>query len=242
MAAKTISHFLPVSTRSRGECDRHYMEVHTRFARRFLREMDDVVAYHVGLATAEYDLSGDWRQEPRAFRFIVMRTTGGPLRLPPELGEVIAQDHRNFLRELRQFSVEEQVLVDELRGQTALVTYLFEFDRAGTDDPAEARRRLDAGMARLRDEAAHAFGLRLLVVNRVLDERATEPIDEPGQRPLPRLLPETTKQAFVELWFDQQEWAEEWFRRPAVRAVLQDRAWALARGYRIDESCGLDRR
>lgn len=243
MSAKNISHFLPVSTRTPEECDRHYTEVHTRFARSFLREMDDVVAYHINRATAEYDMSGDWRQQPRAFRFIVMRTAAGrPLRLPPDLADIVAQDHRNFLRELRSFPVEEQVVVDELRGQTALVKYLFEFDRAEADDPGRARERLDVSMARLRSEAAHAFGLRLLLVNHALGERATEGIDEPGQRPLPHLLPATTKQGFVELWFDQQEWAEEWFRCPAVRAVLQDRAWTLARGYRVEEACGLDRR
>jgi len=239
---KTISHFLPVSTLPIEECDRHYREVHTRFARRFMRDMDDVVSYHVNRATAEFDLVGDWRQRPRAFRFIVIRTRSGPLRMAPELAAVLAEDHRGFLRELRNFPVEEQVVVDELRGQTALVKYLFEFDRPPGTHPAEARRMIDGTVAALAAEAGEALGLRLLLANHVLGEREAAPIDEPGQRALPTLLPETCKQAFLEFWFDQQEWAEEWFRRPEVSTALRDPAWALARGYRVDEECGLDRR
>jgi hypothetical protein len=239
---KTISSFLPVSTVSLEECDRHYREVHTRFARRFMRETDDVVSYHINRATAEYDLVGDWRQRPRAFRFIVLRTVSGPLHMPPERAAVLAEDHRNFLRDLRNFPVEEQVVVDELRGQTALVKYLFEFDRRPDSDPAQARHALEGTLTALADEAGRALGLRLLLADHVQGEREAAPIDEPGQRPLPTFLPGTCKQAFLEFWFDQQEWAEEWFRRPAVRTALQDPAWALARGYRVDEECGLDRR
>lgn len=242
MTTKAISHFLPVSTVPVEECDRHYREVHTRFARHFMRDMDDVASYHINRAAAEYDLVGDWRQRPRAFRFIVIRTRSGALRMPPELAPVLAEDHRNFLRELRNFPVEEQTVVDELRGQTALVKYLFEFDRRPGTDPAEARRTLDGTVSALADQAGHALGLRLLLADHVQGEREAAPIDEPGQRALPTLLPATQKQAFLEFWFDQQEWAEEWFRRPAVRTVLQDPAWALARGYRVDEECGIDRR
>jgi hypothetical protein len=239
---KTISHFLPVSTVPIEECDRHYREVHTRFARRFMRDMDDVVSYHIDRATAEYDLVGDWRQRPRAFRFIVIRTRSGPLRMAPELAAVITEDHRSFLRELRNFPVEEQTVVDELRGQTALVKYLFEFDRRPEIDQAQARRTLDRALAALAAEAPQALGLRLLLADHVQGEREAAPIDEPGQRALPTLLPETCKQAFLEFWFDQPEWAEDWFRRPAVRTALRDPAWGLARGYRVDEECGIDRR
>lgn len=239
---KNISHFLPVSTVPPEECDRHYTDVHSRFARGFMRAADDVVSYHINRAVAEYDLVGDWRQRPRAFRFIVLRTKDGPLRLPPHLAAVVAEDHRAFLRELRSFPVEEVTVLDELRGQTSLVKYLFELDRHPDTDPADARRTLDAQTAALAEQANHALGLRLLVANHALGERETAPIDEPGQRPLATLLPQTTKQGFLELWFDQREWAEEWFRRPAVRELLQDPAWALCRGYRVEEECGIDRR
>ena len=81
-----------------------------------------------------------------------------------------------------------------------------------------------------------------MLVDHVLGEAETEPIDEPGQRPLRRLLPTTSAQAFVEVYADHADWAEEWLARPAVRAVVQDPRWGVARCYRVAEECGLDKR
>ncbi|MEY9211779.1 hypothetical protein NI17_008785 [Thermobifida halotolerans] len=241
--AKTVSHFLPASTVTAEEADRYYTRVHTRFARHFLREMDQVVSYHTNRAVAQYDLLGGWERPPRAFRYVVLRfRPGRGLELADGLRETIVADHRLFLRELRPFRVREEVLLDRLGGQTALEKYLFEFDRRDGTDPEEARHHLAEGMAVLAQEASSAFGVRQILVDHVLQEQATEPVDEPGQRPLPRMLSTTPRQAFVECYFDQREWAEEFFARPAVRAVLQNRFWAAAHGYRVAERCGLDRR
>ncbi|HJQ42192.1 MAG TPA: hypothetical protein VJ831_03840 [Jatrophihabitantaceae bacterium] len=79
-------------------------------------------------------------------------------------------------------------------------------------------------------------------MNRVLAEAVAEPIDEPGQRTTDRLLPETDKVAFVELYFDARDRSEEWFARPEVRDALFAGSWALARASRVSEECGLDRR
>lgn len=240
---KTVSHFLPLSTVTAEDADRHYLRVHTRFARNLLRGMDHVVSYHTDRAVAEYDLNGGWAQRPHAFRFVVLRLLPGRgLEFPPEVRELIVEDHRRFLRELRPFRVREEVVLDRLSGQTALEKYVFELDRPDGVGPEAARRYLDERVAELVGEAAHAFGIRQVVVDHVESEGATAPVDEPGQRTLPGTLPETSRQAFVEIWFDQREWAEEWFARSAVRAVLQDRYWSAARGYRVEERCGIDRR
>lgn len=241
--AKTISQFQPLAASTRAECDRYYRDVHTRFARGFLREMPHVRSYHVGLAESSYDVAGGWAAPPRTFRYIVLRFDPGTgLSMSPELRERITQDHRVFLRELRGFSVEEEVLVDRLQGQTSLVKYQFEYDRA-PGEPAEA------GAARLREQldrlvalADEAFGLRLLLVDHVLFETASEPVDEPGQRGTGERLAETPRQAFVELYFDQPEWAEEWFARDDVRSALLGEGWGLTCGARVAEECGLDRR
>jgi hypothetical protein len=162
--------------------------------------------------------------------------------MSPELRERITQDHRVFLRELRGFSVDEELLVDRLGGQTSLVKYQFEYDRP-PGEPA------DVGAARLREQldrlvpvAEEAFGLRLLVANHVRFETGSEPVDEPGQRGTGERLSETSRQAFLELYFDQPQWAEEWFRRDDVRSVLVGEGWALAHGVKVAEECGLDRR
>jgi hypothetical protein len=240
---KSFSHFSPLRSLPAEESERHYRDVHAPFARRFLREMSQVVSYHTGRVTAELDLGGGWAQRPRGFRFIVLRyLSGRALELPEDLHERIAQDHRNFLRELRAFPVREQVLVDRLTGQTALEKYVVELDRPDGAAAAEAADRVRQLVDLMAEQSEGAFGLRQLLVNHVLGEGETVPIDEPGQRPLRQLLPQSTRQAVLEIYFDNHEWAEDWFRRPAVRGALLDPWWALARTSRVAEECGMDKR
>jgi hypothetical protein len=241
--AKTISQFQPLAASTRDECDRYYREVHTRFARGFLREMPHVCSYHVGLALSSYDVAGGWAAPPQTFRYIVLRfDPGTTLVMTPELRERITEDHRVFLRELRGFSVEEEVLADRMSGQTSLVKYQFEYDRQPGEPADQGDKRLRTQLDRLTELAEEAFGLRLLLADHVQFETRSEPVDEPGQRGTGERLPETQRQAFVELYFDQPEWAEEWFRREDVRAALLGDGWARTHGVRIDEECGLDRR
>jgi hypothetical protein len=242
-SAKSIGQFLPLAGQSWRAADRHYLSVHSPFARRTLRDMPHVLSYHINRADAAFDLNGGWAQRPAAFRFMILRfEPGRSLEFPPDVRVRIAEDHRNFLRELRGFAVAEDVLVDRLNGQTALVKYLAEYERPDGSAAEEFDSRLHTLGERLREQAEGAFGLRQIVLNRVLAEGVAEPIDEPGQRPTDRTLPETTKQGFLELYFDHRDWAEQWFARPAVRTTIADPHWAVARAYRVTEECGLDRR
>jgi hypothetical protein len=243
VTAKSIAQFHPLAGQSREAADRHYLEVHSPFARRTLRDMPHVLSYHINRADAQFDLNGTWAQQPGAFRFIVLRfAEGRSLEFPPDVRARVAEDHRNFLRELRGFGVDEAVIVDRLSGQTSLVKYLVEYERA-PGEPADPFAALFGQLGeQLRELTGDVFGLRRIAVNRVRAEAAAEPIDEPGQRPTDRRLPSTTKHGFVELYFDHREWAEEWFGRPDVRTALFDPRWAIARAYRVTEECGFDRR
>ena len=240
---KTFSSFAPLASQPVEESDRHYREVHAPFARRFLREMEQVVSYHTGRVTAELDLGGGWRQRPRAFRFIVLRyLSGRSLELPEELHERIVQDHRSCLRDLRSFPVREQVVLDRLHGQTGLAKHVVQLERRSDTSAEEAARYLAKQVDVLAEQAQGAFGLRQVLVDHVLGEAETEAVDEPGQRPLRRLLPATPVQAFVEVYSDHTDWAREWFALPAVRAVVQDPWWGLVRVHEVAEECGLDKR
>lgn len=244
--AKSIAQFQPLAGQRRGVADRHYDRVHTPFARAVLREMPHVISYHTNRAHAEFDISGGWAQRPRAFRFVILRfTPGRSLEFPPGIRARIAEDHRNFLREFRGFAVDEETVLDRLAGQTALVKYLVEYEAPQPLVPPEAEAeiaRLRAALAAAADRPAH-YGLRQVLLNRVRSEAISEPIDEPGQRTTDRPLPETTKVAFAELYFDARDRAEEWFGQPAARAaVLGTGDWALARATRVVEECGFDRR
>lgn len=241
--AKSIAQFRPLAASTRAACDRYYREVHTRFARGFLREMPNVRSYHVALAESSYDVAGGWAAPPSTFRYVILRFDPGTgLALAPGRRERIAQDHRLFLRELRGFTVEEDVLVNHLRGQTSLVKYQFEYDRRPDEGSDAGAERLRAQMDRLVSLSDAVFGLRLLIANHVLVETGSEPIDEPGQRSTGQALSDTPRQGFVELYFDQDEWAEEWFRRDDVRAALLGEGWGRAHGVKLAEQCGLDRR
>lgn len=255
---KTMSSFNPLWSLGIDECERHYSDVHTRWARHLLRDRPHMVSYHIDRATAAYDVRGGFGQRPDAWRWVILRLAPGQrLGLSAAEQEQVVQDHRNCLRDLRSFTVDERVVIDELRGQTTLVKYLFDLERAsgapvgdgggtgvgGTTDGVDPdRRRFEALADAL---AAHArerdFGLRLLVQDTVTREQATEPVDEPGQRPVGRVLETSTKIGFLELYFDQQEWAEDFLGEPAVRELLRP-AFARVRGYRVDEGCGFDNR
>jgi len=241
--SKTIARFDPVSSRSPAECERHYAEVHTPYARRLLRDVDDVATYHTARAVAQYDITGGWRAKPAAWRFVVLRFPAGRgLRLPPQTREVIAQDHRNFLRDLRTCVVEERLLVDRRSGQTQHEHYLIELDRHPDADPGAAVRRVEGMVQGLLSEQSAAYGIRLVVLNMVQAELAAAAIDEPGQRSLGQPLPQTCKVAYLDFAFDHREWAEEWFARPAVRSLVQDPWFAVARGYRLEVESAIDKR
>jgi hypothetical protein len=240
--SKTMSQFLPVSTKTREECNEHYERVHTRWARHLLRGKEQVVSYHVARATAEHDLLGTWEASPTAFRFITLRFRAGRgLEATEQESELISRDHLRFLRELRGFDVEEAVLVDELRGQTSLVKYVFEFDREPSLSPEYAGTMLAEVGRGLSALAPSCFGMRRLVMNHVRHEFAAEPIEEPGQRPASTPLASTTRVGMLEMYADQAEWAEEWLARADVLSLLRD-AFTEVRGSRVVESCGLDRR
>lgn len=251
---KTMSSFNPLSSLGLDECERHYSTVHTRWARHLLRDRPHMVSYHVDRARAAYDVRGGFGQRPDAWRWVILRLAPGQrLGLSAAEQEQVVQDHRNCLRDLRSFTVDERVVLDELRGQTTLVKYLFDVERTGDGpagpldaDPAgaaaEDRRRLGALADALAERArAGDHGLRLLLQDTVTREQATEPVDEPGQRPVGRVLEQSAKIGFLELYFDQQEWAEDLLGQPAVRELLRP-AFARVRGYRVEEGCGFDHR
>ena len=224
--------------------------MHTRWARNLLRDRPNLVSYHINRSLAAYDVRGGFGQRADAWRWVILRMTAGTrLGLSPAEQELVVQDHRNCLRDLRSFRVDERIVLDELRGQTALVKYLFDFETAPerSDAAASSDVAASARLAAIADELATSardgdVGLRLLLSNAVTAEQASEAVDEPGQRSVPRLVEHSTKVGFLECYFDQQEWADDFFALPQVRTLLRDPAFASIRGYRIDEGCGFDHR
>jgi hypothetical protein len=206
---KSISRFLPTPSRTPEECERHYTEVHVRMAQNVLRPMPALVSYHVDRAVAQADVTGGWAQRPRAWRFVVLRfAPGEALAFSPDENEMVAQDHVNCLYRLRHSDLEESVLLDRRDGQLALAKFLLEADRAPGASAEDGWAAFTAIADRICSEMGSAFGARLLILNRVLNEVECEPVDVEGQRPI-GLLDETTRVGYLEIYFDHARWGRE---------------------------------
>ena len=237
---KVIGRFDPTPSRTPEECERHYTQVHVRMAQDLLRPMPTLLSYHTDRAVAQADVNGGWNQRPRAWRFVVLRfTPGATLAFTPEQTEMVAQDHVNCLYRLRSCDVEESVLLDRVDGQLALAKFMIEADRAPGVD-ADAAWTVFSGLAdRVHATVDGAFGVRRVIVNRVLNEVECEPLDVEGQRPI-GLLEDTTRLGYIEVYFDHPRWGEEALGPLAAGGALRDPALADVNLLRVEELAPLD--
>jgi hypothetical protein len=250
---KVFNRFEPLSAQPVEESERYYREVATPLAQHLLASHPAVVTYTQLRVAREYDLAGNWKQRPTAWRFVIMTshddssgaadtTRPSSVATGEDTRQALAQSNVYCLRELRRTPVEEVVLVDLLNGQTAVEHYVFEYDRPSSVPATDADRRLEELSNRLVDLASGAFGLRRIILNKVLHESRTEAVIEPGQRLTDGLLDETPKVGYLQVYFDDIEWGDAFFRRPEVRTLLRDPWFAVARGFHVIERCGFDKR
>jgi hypothetical protein len=240
---KAIGRFEPTPSRTAEECERHYTHVHVRMAQDLLRPMPSLLSYHTNRVVAQADVTGSWSQQPRAWRFNMLRfAPGGALAFTDEQNEMVARDHVNCLYRLRHCDVEETLPLDRLSGQTALAKFLLEADRSPSAGPEDAWASFSALADRVRAAMDGAFGARALYVNRVLTELDCEPVDVEGQRPV-GVLGETTRVGYLEAYFDHTRWGEE-----ALGALARDGGLgrlpdlAGVNLFRVEEEAPLDNR
>jgi hypothetical protein len=237
---KVIGRFDPTPSRTPEECERHYTQVHVRMAQDLLRPMSTLVSYYTDRAVAQADVNGRWSQRPRAWRFVVLRfTPGETLAFTAEETEMVAQDHVNCLYKLRSCEVEETVLLDRIDGQLALAKFLIEADRPPEVDSDTAWREFGQLAERVQSAVDGAFGVRRVILNRVLNEVHCEPLDVEGQRPV-GLLDDTTRVGYIEVYFDHQRWGEEALGELAARGGLRRPALADVNLLRVEELAPLD--
>ena len=246
-----MSRFLPSTRKSFDEAERHYLEVHHRFARGLFRHHAPTVnRYATARAVAQYDINGRFDRMPDVWRFIVLRYADQPPTqgtaakewLPPWAEQLIVGDHTNFLREVRPFVVDEQVLVDRRSGQLSSAKFVFEFERAEDASVEEAAKSRAVVRAALLAAAEDAFGLRLYTENRVLTEAEMAPVLEPGQAYTGRVHDSTAMVCIDEWYFDHRAWGEEFFASgPVVEALRAPDGFARVGGYVVEELVGVDR-
>lgn len=218
---KRIMQFQPSALRSLQECEHHYLEVHSAWAVSTFRRMDDLISYETNLMLRQWDIRGGFGQAPDLWRFASMRSD--PVRgmeFPPGTAEMLSHDHQNFLRELRRFDVEEFIWLDMRSGQLNSSKYVLVLDRPPGIEGESARAATTTVIAGLAELLASAYGARLMVANLVKLERENVAMREPGQRPTGIVLGDTRRIAFVEIWFDDQVWGDEFFAREDVRSLI----------------------
>ncbi|MBV8218991.1 MAG: hypothetical protein JO325_11050 [Solirubrobacterales bacterium] len=236
---KVIGRFEPTPSRTPEECERHYTEVHVRMAQDLLRPMPSLLSYYTDRAVAQADVNGGWSQRPRAWRFVVLRfTPGETLAFTAEQNEMVAQDHVNCLYRLRSCEVDETVLLDRIDGPFALSKFLIEADRAPGVDADIAWSAFTRLGDRVQRAVDGAFGVRCLIINRVLNEVECETLDVEGQRPV-GLLEDTTRVGYIEVYFDHPRWGEVALGSLAEGGGLRDPALTDVNQLRVEEQAPL---
>ena len=242
---KRILQFQASALIPREQSERHYLEVHSAWALREIRAMDDMLAYHTNLMLGQWDLLGDFRQAPDLWRFATMRTKPGAKKgFLPKVIPFLSADHQNFLRELRGFEVEESVWFDRRSGQLTTDKYVLVLDRPSGLDRAAALAVLEEVENGLRELLEHAYGARLMASNRVLSESEYDDLREPGQGITSRLVDESQRLAYLEIYFDHQEWGEEFFAREDVQSLVRrpELGPGWVSGYHVLERAGHEKR
>ena len=237
---KVIGRFDPTPSRTPEEGERHYTEVHVRMAQDLLRPMTSLLSYYTNRAVAQADVNGRWSQRPRAWRFVVLRFMHGEtLAFTADQNEMVAQDHVNCLYRLRSCEVDESVLLDRVDGQLALTKFMLEADRAPGIGAERAWGAFTELADRVRAVVDGVFGVRRLIISRVLNEVECEPLDVEGQRPI-GLLDETTRVGYIEMYFDHAGWGEEALGPLVASGALRDPSLADVNLLRVEEAAPLD--
>jgi len=247
---KKIVRLSPARGVSLEDAERHYRDVHFRFASTtFRHSIDAVIAYHSNHAVGQFDLMGGFSERPDAWRFVFTQwddshDDGHAVGwLPERIRGLFFVDRENCIDETSSCEVDEHVVIDRLRGHTSLVKYLFRYAPDQVGPQAEFERYYEHEHApTLRAAATSCPGLRKLVSNRVLQEAAVS-VREDGHTEYSGGYMETVSSyRFEELWFDNDDVAAEFFHDPCVLGLLRDSPYGKVRGYRVEEVCGVDRR
>lgn len=244
---KRIDRFDPVRSRTFEEAERHYVEIHHRFAREMYRRDDSVVLQYIAnRALRQYDVNGNFGQTPKAWRYVIQEVSEGLHQANSFISEwareIIWRDHLNCIRNIKAYDVEAETILDRRSGQMSFAKYVFEYHRKD-DVSIEDCDRYYTGehLPALRECLDKAYGVRLMITNRVLREAETKPFEEEGQIITGDYLPSSGTYRFEEYWFDNDGWGGDFFKQDAIRRLLYSPFFATMEGYLVEQRCGVDK-
>lgn len=243
---KAINRFDPVRSRSFEEAERHYVEIHHRFARDMHRAGNAVVQYVPNRALRQYDVNGEFDQPPDAWRYVFhLRSADLPdgQFIAEADRQTIWEDHTRCLRNIRGLEVAPETVLDRCTGQMVFVKYVFEFHGSESVALADGENWYrDKYIPRLRALLENAFGFRKCITNRALRQAVTKPLKEEGQIITGEYTEPESVYRIEEYWFDNAAWGGDFFRDDAVRRLLRAPELGRVEGYLVEEKCGVDKR
>jgi hypothetical protein len=239
----------PIPDMDLEDADRHYRDVHFRFAATTFRTTDAVLAYHSNRALGQFELTGGFSEDPDIWRFVVTRWDSSHDGehsvgwLDPRIRDLFFVDRRNGIGRVSSCEVDEQIVVDRRSGQLTSAKYIIQFTSAqfpdaGAFDEYYNSRHLPA----IAEAAQSAAGLRLFITNPVLQEAETGVRPDGHTEYTGGYLPDASVRRFEELWFDSEQDGREFFRSPSVLALMRDSPSGKVSAYHVEEHCGIDRR
>ena len=207
--------------------ERHYVEVHRRWAVQALAHSQSLICYHTSIFDGQWDICGRFEQAPSLWRLASLQFRPPGEEFPPALLSMLNHDHPKFLRDLRSFDVAEEIAFDATSGQLSSTKYLVTVDRPDDVSRTDALRAGDDIIATVVGELSDAYGARRMVVNRVQAEHETAPIDEPGQQVTGAVV-ESNRLLMVELYFDDAHWGDQFFARDEIASAIRGSVFAPA--------------
>src|SRR4051812_26090096 len=133
---KKFVELVPHDPRNTEAADRHYIDVHFRFAATTFRDIPAVVAYHTNRAIAQLDLNGGFQQHPDVWRLVVTQWDGANDGghsvgwLDERIRNLFFVDRRGQIADVQSWEVEEQVVVDRRAGQLTSAKYVARYPAA----------------------------------------------------------------------------------------------------------------
>lgn len=242
---KSIARFEPLPEVPVDECDEYYETMHSPLIRVLFRAMPQAMLYLPARARAQRHGPADWREATSAWRFVTARFDAAvdAGSAWSDAAPIIEEDHRQFMRRLRNCVVDEQVVVDRRSGQVYHESFLVEIDAVDSCVVGRARDAARRYVAAIEASGRSAFGVRLIQLNVVTKEGVAPALDDEGQGFSVGQFHDTTdKAAYVEVHVDHREWAEEFFASTdeALMTLAAEPAVGSAIVYRLDVLGGLD--
>jgi hypothetical protein len=245
-ARKTFARFMPPPRLGVDEAERHYSRVHVPLARRLLAQHVAITTYSVIRAARQLDANGGWDANVSAWRFATQRfaPAAATTAFDPRVRERLARDHVNCLYQLRRCEVDEEIVLDRMRGQVSFASYLVELDRLPSASDGDARDRARALVDLLSSAAEQIQGVRQIISNTVLRETLAEPLRDERQILTDSFLPGTDKIAYVEVLADEEWSGTELFAEEKVAEwfAAAPQSFTVAACYRTEQGCGFDKR